>query len=697
MRAQVSPNYFEVFGVPVRSGRTFSPNEDVAKQRFNAVISNGLWQDKFGADPRVIGRSIAVDNQAYTVIGVMSAESKNAFGPCAVWIPASFEVQSLRPAERHSRTLSIFARLKKGVTIPETQAQVGKTLEHLAQNDSDEKGWTARAVRLREATVDRGVRAPIEALTGAVIFVLMIACANVGGIFIARSETRRNEFAVRAALGAGRWRLMRQLLAESLSLALLSGALGLLLAVWGVDFLRAKLRSGPEHAWLAERIVVNGPVVLFILVVCLLTVLLFGLMPALKSSNPDLQSVVKEGGKASAGVRPNRMQSAFVIGQVALATVLVAATGALVQILISEMRARLGFNPTKMLNIEVSLSDPKYNDPTRQTDFFSGAIQRIQSLPGVRFVGATTELPMSAAAKLTFEVDGQPASKSEQRPLARNYVVSPDYFQAMSIPLLAGRAFTLSDRAGAMGVAIINQAFAKRFFATANPVGRYIRTYASSTGRPDTRQIVGVVGDVIDYVGQTKSEPEIYEAFLQKPSKDMNLVIRTAQEPLLVAAAARSSIWAVDKDVPLGNIRTMVEVFEDRGAGDRLLGSLISGFTSLALALAAIGIYGAVSYMATQRTREIGVRLALGARTKNVFQMVLGRGAILVVIGAGIGLVGALPVTHVLANVYPGAWVRSLLDLAIAAATVIAAGLLASYIPARRATKVDPMVALRYE
>jgi predicted permease len=693
-RAKVTPNLFELFGVSAQFGHTFSSSEDVGKQQFSAVISYDMWQHNFTADPAVLGKSIVLAGQPYTVIGVMSAESKYAFGPSEVWTPANFDEESLRPKEGHNRYLNLFARLRKGVSARDSWAQADAILKSLARGDPYEKDWAANVVRLREAMVDTNTRTPVALLMGVVVCVLLIACANVAGIFLARSETRQNEFAVRAVLGASRWRLMRHLLGESVSLALLSGAFGFLLAVWGVNLLRAKLGSSPEHGWLAGKIDVNGAVLLFTLVVSSLTVLLSGLLPAFKSSKPALQTAIKEGGKV---LRSNRMRSAFVIGQVALATVLVAATGAFVQILITEMRAQLGFDPTQMLNMEVSLSDSKYADPTKQAAFFSEAIQRIQSLPGVQTAGATTELPESAAPKIAFQVGDQPASKPEELRLARHYVVSPDYFRAMRIPLLAGRSFAVSDRAGTTGVAIINQTFSKRCFPKANPVGRYIHTYASPTGAPDARQIVGIVGDVIDYVGQTEREPEIYEVFLQNPSNEMNLVIRTTPQPALVAAAARSSIWAIDEDAPIGSVRTMMEVFEDRGAGDRLLGSLLGGFTSLALALAAIGIYGAVSYMATQRTREIGVRLALGAQRKDVSRMIVTRGVFLVAIGAGFGLVGAFPVTRVLTTVYPGAWLRSLLDLAIAPATVITAGLLASYIPARRATKVDPMVALRYE
>ena len=695
-RAQVTPNLFQLLGVPALFGYTFSSGEDVGKQEFNAVISYDLWQHKFAADPNVVGKSIVLAKQTYTVIGVMPADAKYAIGPCAVWIPIAID-RALRPMDLHNRDLVIVARLRKGVGVRQAQTQVGMVLSRLAENDPDEKDWTARVVRLREALVNRDTQTPIKVLMGVVVFVLLIACANVSGIFLARSATRQNEFAVRAALGAGRWRLVRQMLGESLGLALLSGGLGLVLGLWCMHLLRAKLGSNPELAWLAGKIAVDGRVLVFAVIVSVLTMLLSGFLPALRSSKPDLHAALKEGGTASVGIRPNRMRSAFVIGQFALVTVLVAATLASIQILIAEMRTQLGFDFTQMLNVDMSLSGSKYTDPTRQAAFFGETIERIQSLPGVDIAGATNPLPESAAPRLAFEAEDQLNSKPEERRVARNYRVSPDYFRAMRIPVLAGRSFALSDRSGAQEVVIINQTLSKQVFRDTDPVGRYIRTYASPTSLPDTHQIVGVVGDVVDYVGQTKKEPEIYMPFLQKPSNEMSLVIRATFDPLLIVSAVRSSIWAVDEDVPIGKVRTMKEVFEGKGAGDRLLGSLLGGFTSLALVFAAIGVYGAVSYMVTQRTREIGVRLALGAQRKDLFGLIVGRGMLLAGIGAGLGLVGAFAITHILTTADSEAWLHRSLVLAIAPTVVLTAAMLASCLPARRAAKVDPMVALRYE
>ncbi len=695
--ARVTPNYFEFLGVSARVGRTFTPGEDAANQQSDAVISYDLWQRKFGADPGVIGQGIALGGLAYTITGVMPAEFKYASGPCAVWIPASFDAQSLRPKERQNRNINVLARLKKGVSVREARAQTGAILQRLAQNDFDERNWIAEVMHLREALVDENTRTSILLLMVVVGFVLLIACANVAGIFLARSAARQNEFAIRVAFGAGRWRLIRQLLGESFLLALLGGGFGLLLSVWGVDLLRAKLSLNPDLARLAGKIDVNGRVLLFTLTISLVTVLLFGLMPALKSAKPDLQTALKGGGSTSAGVKGSRMRSALVISEIALAMVLMAATGASIQLLITEMRAQVGFDPKQVLTVDLSLSGSKYADPTKQSAFFAEAVERIQGLPGVQFVGATQVLPESAAPRVAFEVEGQPASKPEARPAARNYIVTPDYFRVMRIPMLQGRPFALSDRAGTPEVAIINETFSRRLFPKTDPIGRRIRTYASPTSTPDSREIVGIVGDVIDYVGQRGKAPQIYVPFLQKPSNAMKLVIRTSTNPALLGAAARDSIWALDRDQPIGSIEALTEIVEHKGGGDRLLGGLLGAFASLALGLAAIGIYGTVAYMVTQRTHEIGVRMALGAQKANVFRLVVGKGAFLATVGIGLGFTAALPTTRILARVYSGSWLQSSLILVLAPVMVMTAALLASYIPARRATKVDPMVALRYE
>jgi putative ABC transport system permease protein len=695
--AQVTANYFEVFGVPPRLGRTFVPGESMGKQGFDAVISYDLWQERFGADPGILGKTLTLAQRNYTVIGVMPAEFRYAYMPCAAWIPETFVRQALRPDQRDVRNLNVLAKLTDGVNIREAQAQAATIIQHLEQDNLADRGWNARLVGLKEILVEPNVRTAVLFLMGVVGFVLLIACANVAGLFSARSAARRTEFAIRAALGASRWRLIRQLLGEGFLLALAGGGLGMLLAVVGLKFLRARLNFDPQVAWLAGKIELNAGVLFFTLAVSCLTVLLFALMPAIQSSTPDLHTTLKEDARtASSSTRRARMRSAVVVGQVALAMVLMVSSGELVQLVISEARARIGFDPQQVLTVDLSLSGSKYDSPAKQREFFRNVVERVQSLPGVQFAGATQELPESSPGRIAFEVAGQPSSKPEDRLLASKYVISPEYFRAMKISLLKGRQFSLFDGAGAPSVVIVNQTFVKRFLPIADPIGATVRTYPSGTGVPNSSEIVGIVGDVIDHVGQSEDVAQMYVPFLQDSQSGMVLVIRGG-DPSALASGVRESVWSIDKDQPIGSINTMKQVLDRKGGGDRLIGGLLGAFTALALGLAGIGIYGVVSQMVAQRTHEIGVRMALGAEKGSVLRLVVGGGVFLAGIGTVLGFILALPIPRILASAHPETWIRSLAVLGIAPLLVIAAALLACYIPARKAMRVDPMVALRHE
>jgi len=695
--AQASQNYFELFGASAQFGRTFTPDENLAKQKFDAVISYNLWQGRFGGDSGIIGKTLTLAQQNYTVVGVMPAEFNYAYIPCDVWTPESFVTQSLRPDQRDMRNLNVLARLTDGVSIQDAQARTAATIEHLEKNNLVDKGWTPRLIGLREVLVEPNVRTAILFLTGAVGFVLLIACANVAGLFLARSAARQNEFAVRAALGAGRWRLMRQLLGEGLLLAVFGGGFGMLLAVIVLKFLRSNLDFDPQTAWLAGKIEINSAVLLFTLAVSCLTVLLFGLMPAVQSSTPDLHTTLKEGARtASPGARRTRVRSGIVVGQIALSMILMVSVGESVQLVIMEARARLGFDPQQVLTVPLSLPDSKYSDPAKQADFFRNVVERIQGLPGVQFAGATRELPESAPDRVPFEVAGHAALRAEDRPLASKYFISPDYFRVMSIPLLRGRQFSLFDGASASSVIIVNQTFVKRFLPASEPIGTILHTYPGRGGVLDSSEIVGVVGDVIDRVGQNGDVAQMYVPFLQDPQNAM-MVVASGGDPAALASAVRDSVWAIDKDQPIGSINSMKQVLARKGGGDRLLGGLLGTFTALALGLAAIGIYGVVSHMVAQRTHEIGVRMALGAEKGSVFRLVVGRGVFLAGIGTALGFVLALPIPRFLASAHPDSWARSLAVLAIAPLLAIAAALLACYLPARRAMRVNPTVALRCE
>jgi len=697
--ARVTPNYFELLGVPARAGRTFAPEMTQAEQEFNAIISYDLWQRTFGADPGIIGKTLTLAGQIYTVIGIMPDQFKYAFVPCAVWIPDSFDVRPLSSAQSEKRDLNIFARLRPGQTLRHAQVQTNAIIERLARNSPTNKGWVANVLTLQDALIEEGTRIAVLLLMGLVVFVLLIACANVAGMFLARYAGRMTEFDVRAALGAGRLRLIQQLLAESLLFALFGGAFGLLLSDWGVHLLRAKLSFNAETAWLSGKLEVDSSVFIFTCTTSFLTVLLFGVLPALTSSKLEIQSTLHgSGGTRSQGRRESRLRGGFVVGQIALTIMLIAATGTSIQLVISEIRARLGFDPQGVLCAGLSLPSSKYPSVQTQAAFFSELLQRIQALPGVQSAAVTQEIPESFPRRLAFEPGADLALKPEERPQAGGYFVSPDYFRVIRIPILKGRPFSASDSALSTRVSIVNESLAKQYFPNTDPIGMFIRTYAGPSSPAVSRQIVGVAADVIDRVGQTQSVPQIYVPFTQNPMSSMTVVLRVNGDPTTLSAPMRASVWAIDKDQPIGDVQAMTQVIGAKGSGDRFLAGLLAAFASIALGLATIGIFGVVAYIVAQRIHEIGVRMALGAQKRDIFQLVLGRGIFLAATGTAVGLIGSFAIIRIVASAaYSDSWLHGLLVLAIAPAIVVSAAVVASCIPARRAMRVDPMVALRYE
>ena|SRR5690348_3723828 len=697
--ARVTPNYFALLGVPASLGRTFRPDTSQVDQKVNAIIGYDLWQRRFNADPGIIGRTLTLAGQIYTVIGVMPEQFKYAFVPCAVWIPGSFNAQPLNSGHSETRDLNIFGRLGTGATLRNAQVQTDTIIQRLAHDTPAEKGWVAHVLTLQDALVGEGTRIEVLLLAAVVVFVLLIACANVAGMFLARHAGREMEFAVRTALGAGRARLIRQLLGESVLFAIFGGTFGFLLSFWGVHLLRARLSFNAETAWLAGKLEVDSSVFVFTCVISLLTVLLFGVLPAFKSSKIEIQSTLHDGGGArSQGRRASRLRSAFVVGEIALTVILIAAAGTCVQVIITEIRAHLGFNPQEVLSVNLSLPSSKYPAPEAKARFFSELLRRVQGLSGVRSAAVTQEIPESFPARLAFEAAVDVDLKPELRPQAGGYFVSADYFRVMGIPLLKGRAFSDVDSAVSLKVAIVNESLAKQYFPNADPIGRSIRTYADPSGAAVSREIVGVVADVIDRVGERASVPQIYVPFTQNPMCAMTLVLRASGDPTTLARPVRASVWAIDNDQPIGDIQKMTEIIGAKGSGDRLLTSILAIFAGIALGLATTGIFGVVAYIVSQRTHEIGVRMALGAEKRDVSRLVLGRGMALAATGIALGLVGSFAVIRILASaIYSGSWLPGLLILAIAPAIVVLAALLASYLPARRAMRIDPMVALRYE
>jgi putative ABC transport system permease protein len=696
---RVSANFFHLLGVSAVLGRTFVAGEDQPGREHEVVLSYGLWQSHFVSDPNILGKTMKINGQTYSVIGVMPASLKFLDFPGQIWIPLALDAKQLSTEGRQSRALYVFGRLKPTVSVEQAQSEFAAISQRLEKKYPDaDKGWDATLISFQEFQIQEFyVRPALLLLMGAVGFVLLIACANVAGLVLARGVGRQHELAVRAALGAGRGRLVRQLLSENIVLAAAGAALGLALAAWGIRALHA---AASYNEWVrAMDFGIDKPVLLFVGGISLLSLLVFGLVPAIQISGSDLHAALKESGRTgTAGIARGRVRRVFVVAEVALALILLTGAGLMIKSFLEALSSNPGFSPGNLLTAEVSLPGSKYPSPSRQATFFQQVIDRVQGLPGVVSAAASSALPQAAQAEsVSFTIEGQPPAKVEERPQGKYYAITPDYLQTMQIPLLRGRGFTKSDDEGAPLVMLVNQEFVRRFLPKGNALGQHITVYTGSRASL-LGEIVGIVGNVKDWFGQPNFSPQVYAAFLQAPSGDMTLVVRTRTTPAFVAPGVQNAVWAVDKDQPLGNVMDMGQLIEARGAGgDRLMGELLGIFAGLALLLAAVGLYGIIAHGVTQRTHEIGIRMALGADRATVLRLVISEGMMLAAIGLSIGLAAAYPLPWLFSAAFEGFSVHATWVLLIAPALLISSTLLASYIPARKATRVDPIIALRYE
>ena len=530
---------------------------------------------------------------------------------------------------------------------------------------------------------------------GAVTFVLLIACANIASLQLSRATERQREFAVRAALGASRFRLVRQLLVESLLVALAGGALGLLLASWGVDLLRRGLNWSDYVSSMALEVTIDHTVLAYTLGMSVFAAVLFGLAPAFRQTALNLQSTLKEGGRAGSQSRTrHRTHSVLATAEIALALALLVGAGLIIQDFLHQLHAGLGIDPNQVLTANISVSSTRYKDPPEQAAFFQETIQRLEALPGVISAGATNTLGEDI---VTFSLEGQPVLPRTERARTAYFAISPEYLRTLRIPLLRGRSFLASDTPQAPPVAVVNQAFAQRYFPKEQPIGKRVRLDTGASDRPDWSAIVGVVGNVQGE--ERKDMPQVYVPYLQRPSALMTLVVRTNSDPGAFAPMLRRAVWSVDKDQPITRVQTMNQVIADYRAGGVMVSTMMGTFAGLAVALALVGVFGVMAYTVAQRTHEIGIRTALGAQKSDVLRMVVKKGGVLGAFGVGIGLALAAPLMWL--NMIPeqeGMPFDQRAPVLLAAAFLISlAALLASYIPARRATKVDPVVALRCE
>jgi putative ABC transport system permease protein len=697
---RVSANFFHLLGANPALGRTFASGEDEPGHNHVAILSYALWQSHFASDPSVVEKTVKLNGESYSVVAVMPAAFKLIDFPTQVWIPLGFDSKQLSPAGRQSRAFYVFGRLRPEATVDQAQAEMTTSSQRMERtNPEADKGWEARLISLQEFLIqDFYIRPALMMLMGTVGLVLLIACANIAGLLLARGAARKHEIAVRSAMGARRGRLVRQFLSENILIAIAGAGVGLLLASWGINILRAALSYNEWVKSLAFGI--DARVLIFTISLSLLTVLLFGLVPALQVSRSDLHATLKEGGRSGGvGAARGKARRVFVVAEVAVALVLLTGAGLMIKSFLETISANPGFNPRGLLTAEVSLPASKYGSPSQQAAFFKQVTDKLPNLPGVVSAAAAVSLPLTAeAGRVPFSIEGQPASRPQERPQAQYYVVGPDYMQTMEVPLARGRAFTDFDNQSAPPVALVNEAFAHRFFSKEGAIGQHISLDTENGVSSPWREIVGVVGNVKDWFGQPGFNPQVYVPYLQAPSASMTLVVRTKGDSAALASAVRAAVWAVDKDQPLGNVTRMSQLIDARGeAGDRLMGQLLGVFAGLALILAAVGIYGIIAQGVAQRTHELGIRMALGAERISVLRLVVGEGMRLAFFGLLIGLAFAWPLPRLFGAAFEGFSVHPTWIFVLAPALVAIAALLASYIPARRASKVDPMEALRYE
>jgi len=691
----VSTGFFPMLDVKPILGRVFLPEEDHPNKVFSAVISERLWRRRFNSDGQIVGRPIRLNYENFTIVGVVKniIDVPRVPADTEVWIPIS---HSSGFDNRRGHYLSVLARLKPSVTREQAQADMNRIAGTLtAQHPDSNTGLGVRLVPLQDQVVG-DFKLALQVLLSAVLFVLLIASANVANMLLARAAGRQKEIAIRTALGAGRFRLVRQLLTESLLLSALGGAVGLLLACWGVYLLVA---FGPSDLPRLKEITVDGRVLGFTFAIAMLTGIIFGIVPALKASFPDVNEVLKESGRNTAGsVGHRRLRSLLVASEIALSLVLLVGAGLLLKSFHKLEAVSPGFNPQNLLTMRVSLRGPRYQEDAAIVTFYDQLIEKLKASPDVQSVSTRSYLPVALNedyANLSFIVEGQPPDPAN-RPIAYYNAVSPDLFHTMQIPLLKGRAFDSHDVVKAQKVVIINETLARRYFPGTDPLGKRMTLNDENPKEEDWATIVGVVKDTKQRELSGEPAAEMYLPFAQSPHRSMALMIRTTN-PDTVVNAVRRDIQALDPGVPLYGVRTMENVISESIAAARFRTLLLAIFAAVALILAMIGIYGVMSYAVTQRTQEIGIRMALGARVMDVLKLVVKNGMSLAVIGTIFGLAGALAITRLMAALLFGVSPTDFGTFALTTFGLLLVALVACYIPARRATKVDPLVALRYE
>jgi len=687
--AFVSANFFSVLGISPLQGRVFTSEEDKSDRDDVVLLGYGLWQRRFGGDPNLVGQRVNLDGSQYTVVGIMPAGFQYPRG-AEIWTPLALNANQTQMREAHF--LKVIARRRQSASLAQVRAEMESIAGSLAQQyPATNKNWTVNVVPLLEDEV-RQVRTTMLLLVSAVGMVLLIACANVSSLLIARGATRRMEITIRSALGAGRWRIVRQLLTESVLLAGLGGGLGLLPALWGTD---ALLAVSPSEIPRIQTVKVDMYALGFTSAVTLLAGLIFGILPAFQAARVNPHQSLKESGR-TANSANKRIFGALVVSEIALALIILVGAGLLLNSFLRLLRVEIGIQTSNLLTVEINLPSARYsgNDyHAQRVNFYGQVIERIGALPGVVSVGAIDSLPLGGDQRgWTFRKEGQTLAPSE-RPVAGFQIATTDYFRTMGMQIRRGRGLMESDRDGSPQVAIINERFARDFYPNEDPIGRRIII----RNQPNSSEIVGVVSDIKHFGPGVAPLPEMYVPYNQLAAGSVPLVVRTKLDPEAMISAVQQEIRAVDSQVAIGKVRTMTQMMSAALAERRFALLLVGGFAALALLLAAIGIYGVMSYAVAQRTREIGIRMALGAQSRDVLRLIIKQGLSLASIGIVAGLIGAFALTRLMTDLLFSVSATDPLTFIVIALFLAFIMLLACWIPARRAAKVDPMVALRYE
>jgi predicted permease len=687
----VSEDLLNALQISPVKGRSFLPQEFHAGADHVVLLTDALWQRRFAGDPNLIGKTVRLNDESYTVIGILPPQF--VFTPDG---PAALLAPLVGDPDRGHGYLNVIARLKPEVNSAKAQSEMNGLARRIqSEFPKQEKG---RGIRLEslQASFVGDARPVLLIFLGSVGLVLLIACANVANLFLARTSARQKEFAVRASLGAGRARLLRQLLTESVIVALAGGALGLLLAIWGTDALATLVRRNFPNPPFPLQFGPDVWVLGFTLIASVVTGLFAGLAPAAGASLPDLNQTLKEGSRGlSGGLKRTRLQSALVVSEVGLALVLLIGAGLMIKSLLLLEHVDSGLHAENILTADFSLYGSKYVQSSARAAFFQQLVDRVQRLPGVKSAALAADVPLTGNSdSSSFSMEGQPDPAPNKKRHASYNIVSPAYFQTLGIPLLKGRDLANQDNLGTPLVVVINQSMARHFWPDQNPVGRRV-----STDDKHWYTIVGVAADVRDLGLKQEPRPQIFISYLQDPFlwPYLSLLVRTDSEPLKLSSSIQEAVWSLDKDQPISNIHTMEEILSVSVAQPRVTALMLAIFAGLALVMAAVGIYGVIAFAVTVRTHEMGVRMALGASRQHVLKLVVGRGLGLALLGVGIGLAGAFALTRFLSTLLYGVGASDPMTFVAVSLFLLGVAAVASYIPARRATKVDPMVALRYE